>query len=275
VADRLPAQSVFSGPTAGWILGLDLPACEPIEVTVARDIPVRARSGVKLRRAALPEIDVITRRGFRVTDPLRTVRDLGSRRDMVESVVAIDMALHAGLIDLTTLSGHVDANAGAKGIKRLRQAVSVADPRTESAMETRLRLELITAGLPAPCVQVELHDGSGFFIGRVDLYYPDVRLVMEFDGQNHRDRIVSDVRRQNALVNAGYHVLRFTAADLRHRGSVAFQVSRARDVLARNLSWSGRSTMFGATAVSSSGRTEGKERQAGRQAKTIASWKSE
>jgi len=100
-------------------------------------------------------------------------------------------------------------------------------------METRLRIELIRARLPRPLVQAELRDAAGCFIGRADLYYPDRRLVIEYDGENHRDRLVADLRRQNALVNAGYHLLRFTVADLRAPGSVVAQVSRARAMLAR------------------------------------------
>jgi len=94
-------------------------------------------------------------------------------------------------------------------------------------METRLRVELINARLPHPCVQAQLLDASGRFIGRGDLYYPARRLVVEYDGDNHRDRLVSDLRRQNALLNAGYHVLRFTAADLRAPASVVALVRQA------------------------------------------------
>ena len=232
VAQRVPAGYAFSGLTAAWLLGLDVSWCEPIEVTIARDVPVRARVGVRLRRAALSESDVIKRLGLRITSPLRTVCDLGSRRDAVESVVAVDMALHARLFELSRLERHVHAHPGEKGIKRLRRAVRLADPRSESPMETRIRLELIRARLPRPSVQAELRDSTGNFIGRADLYYPDRRLVIEYDGQNHKDRLVADLRRQNALVNAGYHLLRFTGADLRTPGSVVTQVRRARSVLA-------------------------------------------
>jgi len=100
-------------------------------------------------------------------------------------------------------------------------------------METRLRLQLIKARLPRPEVQVDLYDDYGRFLARADLYYPDVRLVIEFDGQNHRDRLVPDLRRQNALVNAGYHILRFTAPDVLTHSAVAFQVRRARLALIR------------------------------------------
>jgi len=98
-------------------------------------------------------------------------------------------------------------------------------------METRVRIALIRAKLPHPSVQVKLRDAAGNFVGRADLYYPDRRLVIEYDGENHKDRMVADMRRQNALVNAGYHLLRFTAADLRAPRSVVTQVRQARALL--------------------------------------------
>jgi very-short-patch-repair endonuclease len=228
---RLPSQFAFSGRTAAWILGLDLSPCDPIEAIVPRNISVRCRTGMRVRRASLAEGDVIQRRGFRLTNTLRTLTDLGSDRDLVESVVALDLALHAGLIGMEALKSHIEKSSGAKGVRRLRRAVSLADSRSESPMETRLRVQLVCARLPAPEVQVELHDKTGRFLGRADLYYSDVKLVVEFDGQNHKDRIAADLRRQNALLNAGYHVLRFTAADLHVKGSVAAQVRSARNLL--------------------------------------------
>src|SRR6202007_2579893 len=98
--------------------------------------------------------------------------DLGSCADIVEATVALDMALHAGMVELRDLHRHVESSGGTKGIKRLRRAVGLAEPRSESPMETRLRLELIKAGLPTPQAQVDLHDDSGRFLARADLYYP-------------------------------------------------------------------------------------------------------
>lgn len=227
---RLPPESAFSGPTAAWLLGLDMSPCDPIEVTLPSNATVHGRAGVKVRRSPLPESDVLERRGFRFTNGLRTATDLGSRKNLAESVVALDMVMHAGLVRSGVLTHRIELNRGAKGIRRLRRAMGLADARAESPMETRLRLELVLARLPTPDVQVDLLDDAGRFVGRADLYYPDVRLVIEFDGQNHKDRIVADARRQNSLVNAGYHILRFTAGDLNARGSVASQVRRAREV---------------------------------------------
>lgn len=78
-------------------------------------------------------------------------------------------------------------------------------------METRLRWLLIQAGLPRPEVQTNLGDGSTRFFGRADLCYPEARLVLEYDGVNHRERLVEDGRRQNLMINAGFRLLRFTA----------------------------------------------------------------
>src|SRR6202521_3472662 len=182
VAQRMPPGYSFSGRTAGWILGLDMAPCDPVEVTVERNAPVRARAGIRLRRASLPESEVIACRGFRVTVAIRTVRDLGSDRDLAESVVALDMALRAGLVESTDLAAYVQNHSGDKGIQRLRRAARLADPRSESPMESRLRIAMIKARLPQPRVQAELHDANGQFVGRADLYYPDGGLAMKSAG---------------------------------------------------------------------------------------------
>jgi very-short-patch-repair endonuclease len=104
----------------------------------------------------------------------------------------------------------------------------LAEP-AESPMETRLRWLLRQAGLRRPEVQVDLHDSAGRFVGRADLYYPKARLVIEYDGANHRDRLIEDNRRQNLLTKAGFHLVRFTAADLAQRPETI--VALARDAL--------------------------------------------
>jgi len=51
-------------------------------------------------------------------------------------------------------------------------------------------------------------------VGRPDFYYPLHRLALEYDGAHHRENLTGDNRRQNRLVDAGYRLLRFTAADV-------------------------------------------------------------
>jgi very-short-patch-repair endonuclease len=138
------------------------------------------------------------------------------------------MALHRRIVSLTQLRSYLEGNRGAKGIATLRRAIDLAEPATESPMETRLRMLLVMARLPRPRAQVPLHDQHGRFLGRPDLYYPEHKLALEYDGGTHRDNLVEDNRRQNRLLNSGFRLLRFTSADIyRAPESVTEQVHRA------------------------------------------------
>ena len=158
------------------------------------------------------------RRGFPTTSAIRTVVDLAGKNTLTERVVAADMFPHAKLVTVAQLAG----------IARLRRVADFAEPLAESPMETRLRMVLVLAGLPRPEVQGSIHDDQGHPLGRADLLYRVQRLAVEFDGGNHRDRLVDDNRRQNRLIGAGFRLLRFTAADVyRYPDSVAMQAHQA------------------------------------------------
>jgi hypothetical protein len=124
------------------------------------------------------------------------------------------MALHAKLVTFSKLRAYIGEHPGARGIAQFRRVVDLAEPNAESPMETRLRLLLVLAGLPPPELQVPIYDDQGGFLGRPDLFYREQRLAIEFDGGNHRDRLVYDDRRQNDLVGADLRLLRFTAVDV-------------------------------------------------------------
>jgi uncharacterized protein DUF559 len=146
----------------------------------------------------------------------------------VEAVVVIDMALHRRLVSVTQFERRADDHPRYRGVRRLRRALELADGATESPMETRLRMLLLANGLPRPAVQTPLYDESGLFLARPDLYFACRRLIVEFDGATHRDRVAADNRRQNRLLEAGYKLRRFTAADIfRTPASVVGQVERA------------------------------------------------
>lgn len=180
---RMP-QGVFTGLSAAWLYRLDVDPADPVELAVASNSGVRTQAGLLVCRSDLIVADAVTVRGLRCATARCTFETLRRRMSRVEYLVLADQALRKGL-------GRFD---------------NLAEP-AESPMETRLRWLLIEGGLPPPQVQARLS------FGRADLYYPHARLVIEYDGSNHRDRLIDDDRRQNLLVNAGYRVLRFTAAD--------------------------------------------------------------
>jgi len=231
LADALPAGGAFAGLTAARLLGLDLPEPGCLEVVVPHDSGVTRRGDARVRCVQLAVGDVIWRAGLPVTSPERTCFDLSGRLPLTEGVVAIDMALHQRLIELDLFRAYIDERSGVAGVVGARRVVELAEPKAESPMETRLRLLLMQHGLPRPEAQVELHDAGGRFVGRPDLFCREARLGIEYDGENHRDRLVSDNRRQNALQALGISLLRYTGADLRERPEAV--VAEVRHALAR------------------------------------------
>ncbi|HEX7262979.1 MAG TPA: DUF559 domain-containing protein [Candidatus Dormibacteraeota bacterium] len=215
----LPSEAVFTGATAAWLFGLDLEPTDPVEIVVPLGCGIRSRAGLSAHRYELEPAEVVSIRGFRATSLPRTLAELCLQGPPVEALIAIDMAVYAGLTDAAALVRYAKAAKGRAGIGKLRTLAPLAAP-AESPMETRLRWLLMEAGLPRPEVQTNLYDAEARFVGRADLYYPAAKLILEYDGGNHRDRLVEDDRRQNLLMNAGFRLLRFTAADIHNRPEV-------------------------------------------------------
>lgn len=222
---RLPPAAAFSGFTAAWLHGLDV-ALESIEITVS-DASVSSRAGMIVRRRALDKNDVVKARGYRATSVLRTLRDLCAQLPLVESVVIMDMALHARLTSIATLQAAAAQSTGTPGVRILRQAVDHAEAATESPMETRFRMLLVLRGLRRPEAQVVIRDRFHRFLGRVDLYYREERLALEYDGGGHRETLADDNRRQNRLMEAGIRLLRFTAGDIYNTPDLVISTVRA------------------------------------------------
>jgi very-short-patch-repair endonuclease len=183
---------------------------------------------IAVRRSDVGASETVTRRGHPTTSRVRTLADLGRYLPLVEAVAALDMALHKRLLKSDDLRSWVCAHPRYPGVARLRRAIELAEAATESVMETRLRLLLVLARLPRPHAQITLYDEFGDFLGRPDFYYPHHRLAIEYDGSTHRENLTGDNRRQNRLVDAGYRLMRFTAADvLSAPNSVVALVRRA------------------------------------------------
>ena len=166
---RLPGTAAFSGRTAAFLHSLDARPPVAIEATLPPTTPTTHLVGITIRRCQLDADDVVLVQGMRVMSVLRTVVDLACRLELVEAVVVLDAALHKAKVTVDELQGWALKHAGNRGVAKLRRAIELAEPKTESPMETRLRLALMLAGLPRPQAQVDLRDPSGCFVARVDL----------------------------------------------------------------------------------------------------------
>ncbi len=225
-----PASAVVSHVTAArlWELEVPLSAEERrVHLTVPPGTRIRHRADRRVHCAALPDVQVTRRLGMPVTSPGRTWLDLAGSLPAGALLAVTDQML-ARRYPRATLDRMVAGARGVRGIRTARRVLAVADRRSGSPMESVLRWLVLEAGLPAPELQYVVRDAAGGFVGRVDLAWPDRRVVVEFDGDVHRQRrvFVDDVRRQNGLVLAGWTVLRFTSADVLGRPELVLAVLR-------------------------------------------------
>ncbi|MCW2700127.1 MAG: hypothetical protein JWQ45_1662, partial [Blastococcus sp.] len=203
-----PAGAVLSHATAASLWGIEIPL-QPIDdrrVDLIVPAGSRAESRVDRRVHRMPvESDEITRHEhFAVTVRERTWRDLAARLRPPALLAVADQLLAHGCT-VGELQRQLDRRPSGRGSARARAVLPVADGRAESPMESVLRWLLHVAGLPAPDLQFAVRSAGGVFVGRADLAWPDRKVLVEFDGNVHRERavFVNDVRRQNALVAAG------------------------------------------------------------------------
>lgn len=228
VALVLPLGSAIGLLSAAYLWSVNLlPTGAPVHAVIPRAARVRRHPAVSVTRTQLFPDEITRFGGLPVTTPLRTAFDLGRRPPLEDAVIAVDALTHRRLVSLDDLAKCAAGRPRWTGNRQLASVLSLAEPLTESPMETRLRLILIQAGLPRPVAQHEVRDGLGRFVARLDLAYASWRLGLEYEGDHHRDRAVfrHDLARVNALRALGWTVLRFTADDvLRHPGRIVQQV---------------------------------------------------
>lgn len=225
---------VLAGYSAAQLLGAGCsPRTAPAEVLSAHD--VRHHRGLLVHRGRAAPGDIAEAGGCRVTSPECTAWDLARRLPLTEAVVAVDALARCGGFEPAALLARRGREPGARGCRGIDRVVALADPRSESVMESALRLLLVLAGLPAPEVQYPVVDPYGFVIARIDLAYPRAKLALEYDGNNHFTDLRSrrDRRRDLNIADLGWHTMRFTRDDV--EGNPPQTPQRVRTMLERRL----------------------------------------
>jgi very-short-patch-repair endonuclease len=167
----------------------------------------------------------------RTTTLERTVADCARTLETERAAIIGDHALRLG----ATLQGIRDSaerTGAARGSRRLGDLLSLLDPRSESPGETRTRLALLAAGLPAPQLQFDIPTAEGLF--RADFAWPELMVILEFDGESKYfdyrptpDVLLAERRRENALVVEGWTVVRARWSDFASPGTIPARVLAA------------------------------------------------
>jgi len=188
-----------------------------------------AGSDVRTHRAVLASSEVATLRTqdgreILTTSLERTVLDCARVLPLEQAAVIGDHALRKGA-RLGSLRLQLEQSPAKRGSRRARDVLDVLDGASESVGETRTRLLLRSFGLSLFIPQFEIPTPRGRF--RADFADPGSRVVIEFDGSakytDYRptdEVLLAERRRENALVEEGWQVLRLEWNHLAHPAEV-------------------------------------------------------
>jgi very-short-patch-repair endonuclease len=225
--------SVLVRRAAGAAWDLVAPGDGRIDIAVAGGAG-RGSRRVRPHRVVLAEQDVAEVRGLRVTSVARTLVDLGAVLSPTRLGEAVDRAITLQLYDQRAIDEVLVRSRGRPGAAALRADLRSRHPErelTESWLERTFLPMLDAAGLPRPMVNVWL----AVLDNRVDLLWPDQRVVVELDGFKTHGRLGQfelDHEQTIELEDRGYVVRRFTHRQVTRRS--AWVLDRLARALRRN-----------------------------------------
>ncbi|MGY1635973.1 hypothetical protein ACI78V_04875 [Geodermatophilus sp. SYSU D00742] len=222
---RRPA--VVSHQSAAVLHGWPLWGVRLDRVHVTREPPASSEVGRHLRChvARLSDAEVVTVEGVLVTDPARTVVDLARTLPFEPAVVAADAAMRPGGVPRVDVQRRLADVTGTPGSRVAARVVGFADGRSGSVGESRSRVLLHRLDLPPSTLQLDVRTASGRPVGRADFGWEEHRVLGEFDGrvkygrllrpgQQPGDVVFEEKRREDALRDEGWGVVRWTWGDL-------------------------------------------------------------
>ena len=222
ISDYVPLLRLgerFSHTTAALLWPLPLPRL-PDQLHVTVPAPSHAARGLRVVGHKSVDVEFVVRHGVPLSTAARLFVELGtllSEEDLV--AVGDALVLDPAVLDPYDIRPWVTVEelqfacerSRSPGCRRARRALERVRQGAESRTETLLRLLIVGAGLPEPELGVEVFDKRGRRIGRFDLVYAAQRVIVEYDGEQHRIRDAQydkdQVRMQRAIA-AGWTVVR-------------------------------------------------------------------
>jgi hypothetical protein len=211
-----PPGSFASHETAAALWGASVRDLNEVHVSVPKGCSRSERRGIVAHRASTDQNPRL-HRGLLVSDPTRVFLEVSaSRKDLVDLVALGDSLVRRRR---TTPENLVAAAGGytGKGSRLARRAASYVRTGVDSPTETRLRMLIVLGGLPEPQVNHILRRPDGEWSRRLDLCYPEIKLIIEYDGRHHpevRANWVNDIKRREELERDGWRLVIITAEGL-------------------------------------------------------------
>lgn len=239
-ATALRSDFAMTHVSAASLYGLPLPAADLSEVHM-----MQIRYGGNRHRATrhvhsgfLPPESLSLADGIRATTVARTLADVAKTQPRLTAVAAADAALHQGLCTSDDIAEALRGVRRHRGAPRARQALALADGRSESPGETWTRLALNDGNLPPTDLQIDVYDETGRLVGTADGGYPEFGILWEYDGEAkyHRllrpgqsalDAILKEKARESEFIELGYTMIRVVNDDRRRPAELRARFQRA------------------------------------------------
>lgn len=203
---------------------MPLPHAVAIQVETALEVAVTPpqaaprRNGIRGRQISIDPAELVSIGTVRLTSAARIWCDLSPILELPDLVAAGDHLIRRRSPTYTraALAAAVDAFGRRRGRALLERALPLLSDRSESPPESVLRVVLTTAGLPSLLANVDFVDENARFVARVDLLFAEYPIVLEYEGDHHRDKAQwrRDMTRIAEIESLGYTVIRVNADDL-------------------------------------------------------------
>ena len=236
---RVGPDSVVSHSSAAVLHGLPVwdRYLTQVHLTRARGYGGRKLRWTHLHVAPIDGFETANVDGIRCTGMARTVTDLARTLPTRQAVAAGDRALVLGL-DQSSLTLALARAKGWPGIRRARRVIEFLDARSESPGESHSRVVLSEIGREPSHLQYEVRDPLGRVVARTDFCWDDQRTIGEFDGrikygkdlnpgQDIEEVLFEEKRREDAIRDLGWQVVRWTWRDLAAPGQLRNRIDRA------------------------------------------------
>lgn len=209
-------RAIVTGVAASAIHGAEWVAANtPIEI-VFHHSHSSPPAGIVARNERIADDEITCVDGIPVTTLARTALDLGRHQPRDRAIARLDALMRAAPFSSEEVLLLAKRYRGARGVKRLKEALPLVDGGAASPRETWLRLVYIDGGLPKPATQIPIFDVDGTLLRTVDMGWEEFKVLSEYDGDQHRtDRLqyVKDLRVIPKIERLGFIVDRVIKED--------------------------------------------------------------
>lgn len=146
----------------------------------------RPPPGIIARDERIASDEVMQIGGMAVATRQRAAFDLGRHLPRGRAVAHLDALANASGLTAAQIRPLAERYKGARRVGRLRTALDLMDGGAQSPKETWLRLLLIAAGFHRPTTQIPVCDDRGRPFAYLDMGWEDVKIAVEYDGDQHR-----------------------------------------------------------------------------------------